>query len=100
MSGVESKKIATSGVTITTSAVSANASIPPNSSGTAPNYVRVQTTNYAFIKFGAAGVAATSNDVLISPNEPEVFSVNGFVSIAAIQQAAAGVVNITPLDNV
>lgn len=95
----DAKVITVSGVTLTTSGTSASAAIPNNSSGLRPNYVRIQVTNYAFIKFGVSGAAATANDILISPNEPEVFAISGLTHIAAIQQAAAGVINITAMEN-
>ena len=88
-----------SGTTLTSSATSVSAAIPFNSSGKLPNYVRVQVTNYAFIKFGVSSVAATSNDILISPNEPEIFSISGTTYIACIQQAAGGLVNVMPLED-
>lgn len=97
---VEAKQIQAVGTTITTSGTSANAAIPNNGSGKSPNYVRVQASAFAYIKFGVSGVAATTNDILLSPNEPETFAVSGNTFIAAIQQAAAGVVNVTPLENV
>lgn len=96
----DAKQIQAVGTSITTGAASANAAIPNNASGKAPNYVRVQASAFAFIKFGVSGVAATANDILISPNEPEVFIVSGNTFVAAIQQAVAGVVNVTPLENV
>lgn len=96
----DAKQIQAVGASITTSGTSANAAIPNNASGKAPNYVRLQCTNFAFVKFGVSGVTATSNDILLSPNEPEVFQVSGNTYIAAIQQAAAGIVNVTALENV
>lgn len=96
----EARMITASGTTMTASASSINVTIPNTVSGKPPNYVRIQVTNYAFIKFGASGVAATSNDILMSPNEPEVFAISGSTYIACIQQASGGLVNITPLENV
>ena len=95
----DAKTIVAVGVTLTSGAASTNSALPNNSSGKAPNYVRVQVTNYAFIKFGVSGVTATSNDILISPNEAEVFALSGNTYIACIQQATGGVVNVTPLEN-
>lgn len=96
----DARHIQAAGTSIATSGTSANAAIPNTASGTRPNYVRVQVTAFAYIKFGASGVTATTNDILMSPNEPEVFTVSGNTYIAAIQQAAAGSVNVTPLENV
>jgi hypothetical protein len=97
---VEAIQIQASGVTLTTSGTSARNAIPNNASGKAPNYVRIQVTNYAYVKFGDSAVTATTNDVLLSPNESTEFAISGNTHIAVIQQATAGVVNITPLENV
>lgn len=97
----DAKQIQAVGATFATSGVSANAAIPNNASGKAPGYVRVQVSNFAYIKFGiGSGTTATTNDILLSPNEPEVFQVSGNTYIAGIQQSVAGVVNITALENV
>lgn len=95
----DAKVITAAGVTLTSSGTSSNAAIPNNSSGQRPNYIRIQVTNYAFVKFGTAGVVATSNDILVSPNEPEVFAISGTTYIACIQQAAGGIVNVTAMEN-
>lgn len=95
----DAKHIQAVGVTITTSGTSARGAITNNGSGEKPRYVRVQSSAFAYIKFGDSSVTATTNDALLSPNEPEVFVVSGNTHIAAIQQASAGVVNVTPLEN-
>lgn len=62
-------QIQAAGVTLTTGATSTNAAIPNTASGTKPNYVRIQSTAFCFVKFGATGVAATSSDILLSPHK-------------------------------
>lgn len=96
----DAKQIQAVGTTITTSGTSARSAIPNTSSATKPNYVRVQSNAFAYIKFGDSGVTATTNDILLSPNEPETFIVSGNTHIAAIQDSAAGKVNVTALENV
>lgn len=92
-------KIQNAGITLTTGAASTNGAIPNTLSATKPNYVRIQSTAFCFVKFGASGVAATSSDILLSPNESEIYKVNGNTHVAAIQQAAAGLLNIAPLED-
>ena len=92
-------QIQAAGVTLTTGAASTNSAIPNTASGTRPNYARIQSTAFCFVKFGAAGVTATSNDILLSPNESEIYKVSGNTYIAGIQQAAAGLLNVTPLED-
>lgn len=93
-------QIQAAGATLTTSGTSTNAAIPNTASGTKPKYVRIQSTAFCFVKFGAAGVTATSSDILLSPNESEIYKVSGNAFIAVIQQASAGLLNITPLEDV
>ena len=93
-------QIQAAGSTLTTSGTSQSVAIPNTASGTKPKYVRIQVTTYAFIKFGnGAGTAATSSDILVSPNESELYKVSGNTHVAAIQQAGAGLVNITALED-
>lgn len=96
----DTKQIAAVGITVATSATAASAAIPNTFSGTLPKFVRIQVTQYSYIKFGStAGVTATNNDILISPNEPEVFTVAGNTYISVLQHGSSGVVNITALEN-
>ena len=89
----------TAGVYVTSSATSAATAIPTLVGTVAPKYVRVQPTGFAFIKFGASGVVATTNDVLISPNEAPVFNVAGCTHFAVLQQAAPATINVVPLES-
>lgn len=87
------------GVNIATGAASANSALPNTAAGTAPCAVRIAVTSAAHIKIGTAGVAAAATDLLVQPNYPTVLGIpNGITHIAAIQDAAAGTVNVTPLE--
>lgn len=98
---------ASTGVTITsvgfsaaTGAASASAAIPNDSSGRAPNYIRVSARNECYVKLGTSSVAATTNDVLIQPADSLILQVpKGITHIAYIQGTAAGQVNVVPLEN-
>lgn len=87
------------GVTGTAGASSAQLTLPTMASGAAPKAVRVQTDGYAFVKFGASGVVATTNDMLISPNMPEYVVCGGATTMAYIQSTAACKVNVVPLES-
>jgi hypothetical protein len=88
------------GVTITTSGTSASATIPTSSDGNPPRYVRVSSTAAAYVKLGTAAATATTNDMLIQPADAVILHIPGGVTkIAAIQDSAAGKVNVVPLDN-
>ena len=96
-----------SGVTISavgfsaaTGAASAATAIPNDSSGRAPSYIRVAARNECYVKLGTAGVAATTNDILIQPADSLILQVpKGITHIAYIQGTAAGQVNVVPLEN-
>jgi hypothetical protein len=98
---------ASSGVTITavgfsaaTGASSANTAIPNDSSGRAPNYIRVSARNECYVKLGTSGVAATINDILVQPADSIILQVpKGITHIGYIQGVSAGQVNVTPLEN-
>lgn len=96
-----------SGVTITaagfsaaTGAASAASTIPNDSSGRAPNYIRVAARNECYVKLGVAGVTATTADILVQPADSIFLQVpKGITHIAYIQGTAAGQVNVVPLEN-
>lgn len=87
------------GVSLTTSITSTNATIPTTASGTKPNYIRICVTANCFVKIGPAGVVATGNDILMIPTDHLVLKVSGNTAIAAIQQGAAGICNVMPLED-
>lgn len=89
----------TTGANITTGVASASIPIPTASSGIKPNYIRVSCTVAACVKPGASTVAATSADLMLQPAECVILKVQGATHIAAIQVAAAGVVNVVPLED-
>jgi hypothetical protein len=91
--------ITQTGVTVTTGAASAQLTIPNDSAGNLPRYIRVAATVESYVKIGASPTA-TTNDILIQPADSVILSVNGAVKLAYIQGTSAGKVNVTPLENV
>lgn len=92
--------IAAVGFSAATGAASANTAIPNDSSGRAPNYIRVSARNECYVKLGTSGVAATVNDILIQPADSLILQVpKGITHIGYIQGTAAGQVNVVPLEN-
>jgi hypothetical protein len=64
-----------------------------------PEFVRVvcSSTSGAFIRFGVGNTTtATTTDILVT-NIPEYFDVDGYDSIAVLQQTGSAVVNITTI---
>jgi hypothetical protein len=88
------------GTTITTSGTSASATIPNNSAGEVPRFVRVSATAACYVKLGVSSATATTNDILVQPADAVILQVpSGVTKIAAIQDSAAGKCNVIPLEN-
>lgn len=87
------------GVNTTTGASSASGAMPTASDGLAPDYVYVSATAAAHIRFSAtAAPTAVATDYLLQAGQQYRFRVIGLPFFAVIQDAAAGVVHISPLD--
>ena len=96
----DSMAIVATGINLTTGAASVNAALPNASSGEKPRYIRITTTANAHIRLGIAGVAAVATDVMVIPGCALVLDVpTGITHIAAIQDTAAGTVNVAPLED-
>jgi len=86
------------GVQVTTGVASAAQAIPNDASGTRAKFVRVSSKAAAYIQPGASTVAATTASILINASEAIYLNVLGMTHIAHIQETAATIVNITPLE--
>lgn len=93
-------QIFATGVNITTSGTSAGATIPLSSAGVVPRYIRVSATVSACVRIGTGVQTAVATDLLVQPSEAVILSTNGCTHIAAIQQAAAGVVQVSPVEDI
>ena len=92
--------IVATGVSITTSGTSASATIPLCASGEYPRYVRVAATVAACVRIGTDSATAATTDMQIQPGDAVIMHIpNGYTKIAAIQVASAGVVQVSPLEN-
>lgn len=88
------------GANIATGAASASVPIPTAQSGEIPRYVRVIATAAAHVKLGTSSVAAVAADLMVQPADSVTLVVpRGMTHIAAIQDTAAGTVNIVPLED-
>ena len=93
-------QIFATGVNITTGAASAGATIPLASNGAVPRYIRVSATVSACVRIGTGAQTAVATDLLVQPSEAVILATNGCTHIAAIQQAAAGVVQVSPVEDI
>lgn len=92
--------VTATGANVTTGAASASAAIPVAASGEVPRYVRIAATVAAHVRLGVVGVTALATDMLLMPNDSVVVAVpRGLTHFAAIQDTAAGAVNVTPLED-
>lgn len=92
--------VAATGATIVTSGTSARVAIPVMSSGELPRYIRVAAINACYVRMGVSTINAVTTDTLVQPADSVIMHVPGGIThIAAIQDASAGKVNITPLEN-
>ncbi|ALK96981.1 hypothetical protein AB595_04730 [Massilia sp. WF1] len=97
---MDSLTITTTGANIATSGTSARVPIPPAQSGEIPRYIRVIATAAAHIKMGTSTVTAVAADLMVQPADSVNLVVpRGITHIAAIQDTAAGTVNIVPLED-
>lgn len=62
------------------------------------SYVRVSATANAHVRVGKGSATAVATDMLVTPNEAVILNVTGADKIAAIQDSAAGVVNVVPIE--
>ena len=88
------------GVQQASGAASAGTTIPTCQSGEVPRYIRVAATAAACIKLGIAGVTATTADLQVQPGDAVIMHVpSGMTNFAVIQVSAAGLVQVSPLEN-
>lgn len=93
--------VTTTGANIATGAASNSIAIPVASSGEIPRYIRLASLNACYAKLGlSAAVAAVAGDILINVGDTVILAVpRGVTHIAAIQDAVAGKLNVTPLED-
>jgi len=93
--------VTATGVSITTSGTSASATIPNASDGNLPRYIRVAATAAACVRLGKTTATAVTTDLQVQPGDSVIMAVPlGIDRIAAIQVSAAGVVQVSPLENI
>jgi len=92
--------ITATGINLTTGAASVSAPIPPASSGEVPRYIRITATANAHVRIGIAGLTALATDAMVVPGDDLILDVPRNVThVAAIQDTAAGTVNVVPLED-
>lgn len=88
------------GVNLATSAASAISPLPTAQSGEIPRYVRIAASVAAHVRLGIAGTTALATDMMVQPGDAVTVVVpRGITHVAAIQDTAAGTVNVVPLED-
>ena len=73
--------VSATGKSVTTGAIaSAAQTIPLDSSGNVPKFVRIAATQAAAVRLGGATVTAVATDLLVQPADAVVVSTNGSIS--------------------
>jgi len=93
-------QIIATGVNITTGAASANSAIPLSSAGVVPRFVRITASVSACVRIGTGVQTAVATDAVVQPGEALTIATLGCNNIAAIQQSAAGVVQVSPVEDI
>lgn len=92
--------VVSTGVNLTTSGTSANATIPNCSSGEIPRYIRITASTGAYVRIQASGTpVAVNTDMMVQPGDAVIIAVCNYTKIAALQVSAPGVVQVSPLEN-
>jgi len=99
MADVDSISVFATGSTISTGAASSRVAIPVDSSGTAPRYIKLTSTQACYCKLGNSSVTAVAGDLMVQPSDSQVVKVNGATHVAALQVTSGGVLQISPLDD-
>ncbi|MES2637560.1 MAG: hypothetical protein V4605_09560 [Pseudomonadota bacterium] len=92
--------VVATGTVTTTGAASAGAAIANALSGEKPRFIRVAATSACTFRIGAGAQTAVTTDLLIQAGDAVILHVpSGFTHYAAIQVTVAGVVQVSPLEN-
>ena len=96
--GDNAYNVSATGATVNANASSFSVTIPNDSQGRRARLVRLQVTGVLYVKFGVAGVTATNQDMLLSPNFDVLINCMQHTTIACIQEGSPAKLNITPLE--
>lgn len=93
-------QIFATGINITTGANSVGATIPLRLDGTVPLFIRITASVAACVRVGLGDQTAVATDAVVQPGQSLIIATGKCTHIAAIQQAAAGTVQISPCEDI
>lgn len=92
--------VTVTGISLASGAASTGAALPLMSSSERPRFIRVSATVPAYIRIGAGAQTAIAGDLMVIPGDAVIMQVpSGINNIACLQVSAAGVVQVSPLEN-
>ena len=92
-------QIVSTGINLATSGTSAPGTIPNNSAGVPAKYIRIAATQAAYVRIGTGAQTAVNTDMMVLPAESPIIATLGCTNIAALQVTAAGVVQVSPVED-
>ena len=92
-------QIVSTGVNVASGVASAVGTIPNNSAGALAKFARFSVTAAVYLRLGYGTPVAVITDLMLLPGESIVLSVLGFTNFAVLQVAAAGIVQVSPVEN-
>ena len=87
------------GKTVTSSATSASTILPLTAANKIPRYCRLQSTGFLYVRFGVGATSATTNDILVSPNEALILNTNQATHIGYLEETPGAKLNIMVVDS-
>jgi len=96
----DSVRIVSGGVTVTVLTVGLTAvTLPSLEDGTNPRYIRVVPEDgFVYFKVGASNMtAASTSDMLLTANRPQIVETRGMSSFSAIARAGTHFLNVVPI---
>jgi hypothetical protein len=93
-------QINATGINVATSGVSAGGAIPVDSGGTVPRLIRVSVTTATYVRVGTGAQTAVSTDMMVHPAESVIVPTLGRTHIAGLQVTSAGVMQVSPVEDV
>lgn len=91
--------IISTGVNVASGVASAAGTVPNNSAGALAKFIRIAVTQATYFRLGTGAPVAVATDVLVHPAESLVIATLGLTNFAVLQVAAAGVVQVSPIEN-
>lgn len=87
------------GIRLASSGTSSGAALPVGLAGDVPRLIRVTATADAHVRIGSGAQTALNTDAMVQPGYGVVVTTNGATHIAVIQASSAGIVQVSPLEN-